>query len=459
MSLILAALASTATPTYATTPTCVVRGPSPGFGAYLSHAGGFTNVRSWEQGHLYHGIEGCGPPVGTLTPDLFFMLHGEGATATESLATAVDVLTWNGTEFHRTTSISDQEIVSNTGLFVLRERSGDRIAAGAGLSPYPSFAEIGIYVQPDWHREALVRMEPFSRPSSESGFLLSGWTLVQPVFAGVRIWERHPGGAWVEDPVGIVDEDLGIYGFGRSVAIWRDTIAVGVPYGPGTEPERGLVLVYERDASGAWSQTASLLGAESGARFGYDVELWGNLLVVGAQGATDEYGAGHVEVFRRSPTGWDLIDVSYSPESPDDGYGFNVELWGTVALVPQLSSLLDPAVFVYQIPAVDQDGDGFDETTDCADLDPEVFPGAPERCGDTLDDDCDESADEGCPDEPPPDTGDSGTPTTGTGDTGGHTDPPDADPPADDSEGCGCGGQTRPGWTALLLLLLIRRRP
>lgn len=41
----------------------------------------------------------------------------------------------------------------------------------------------------------------------------------------------------------------------------------------------------------------------------------------------------------------------------------------------------------------DADGDGFDSTVDCNDNDPQIYPGAPERCN-MLDDDCDTLIDE-----------------------------------------------------------------
>ncbi len=55
---------------------------------------------------------------------------------------------------------------------------------------------------------------------------------------------------------------------------------------------------------------------------------------------------------------------------------------------PILTALL-LAALALPVPAlaVDADGDGHDDSTDCDDADPEVFPGAPEYCN-GVDDDC-----------------------------------------------------------------------
>src|SRR5690349_17834720 len=46
-------------------------------------------------------------------------------------------------------------------------------------------------------------------------------------------------------------------------------------------------------------------------------------------------------------------------------------------------------------PGPDADGDGFHAIDDCDDADPDVYPGAPDLCGDDRVTDCDRTSDDG----------------------------------------------------------------
>lgn len=48
------------------------------------------------------------------------------------------------------------------------------------------------------------------------------------------------------------------------------------------------------------------------------------------------------------------------------------------------------------ITSYDSDGDGYENKIDCAPMDPEIHPGALDRCGDRVDNDCDREVDEEC---------------------------------------------------------------
>ncbi len=63
------------------------------------------------------------------------------------------------------------------------------------------------------------------------------------------------------------------------------------------------------------------------------------------------------------------------------------------------------------VAGMDADGDGYRWCQECNDSDPLIFPNAPERCGDLIDDDCDGVADDGCAPPPTPTPTPDPTPT------------------------------------------------
>jgi hypothetical protein len=102
--------------------------------------------------------------------------------------------------------------------------------------------------------------------------------------------------------------------FGTSVALAGDTLAVGLTGGAGTT-QTGEVYVFIRDGAGLWAEQARLTAsnADPDDGFGWSVALSGDTLAVGAisedsngtDGETDESasGAGAVYVFTRDGAG------------------------------------------------------------------------------------------------------------------------------------------------------------
>jgi hypothetical protein len=124
-------------------------------------------------------------------------------------------------------------------------------------------------------------------------------------------------------------------GFGKSVAIDGDTLAVGAiyEYNPQAGNGSGAVYVYTRNSDG-WQMQARLR-APDGAPFdlfGWDLALQGDLLAVSARAAESPAGArnaGTVYLFQRSDGAWDPV-ARLSPQdlSSRDYFGDSIALRG-----------------------------------------------------------------------------------------------------------------------------------
>lgn len=118
--------------------------------------------------------------------------------------------------------------------------------------------------------------------------------------------------------------------FGRSVAIFEDWIAVGLPgydYPPNTD---GLVRLYQREGTTWILRTTLVAPPASGQRkFGSSLAFTKNVLLVGAPyegGGTD---AGMVFVYRLSnhpAMGWELTGQLNGPQGYNTGFGRSLAL-------------------------------------------------------------------------------------------------------------------------------------
>ena len=126
--------------------------------------------------------------------------------------------------------------------------------------------------------------------------------------------------------------------FGASVAIFGDTLAVGVGSDDvGGNVDQGSVRVFMRSGNG-WvlQQTLTASAGAAGDQFGASVALYGDTLVVGIPG--DDIGAnsnqGSVETYMRNGAAWVFTQSNTAPGGASgDAFGSAVSLWeGTLVV-------------------------------------------------------------------------------------------------------------------------------
>lgn len=120
-------------------------------------------------------------------------------------------------------------------------------------------------------------------------------------------------------------------GFGAAVAVGEDVVFVGEPR---NIMRPGIVYVYRRDASGAWTEQAQLTASDAaiGDGFGAALALEGGTLLVGA---TDQNGGrGAVYVFQRDGDAWQqAAQLTATDGAEGDGFGAALALEGDIALI------------------------------------------------------------------------------------------------------------------------------
>lgn len=123
--------------------------------------------------------------------------------------------------------------------------------------------------------------------------------------------------------------------FGESVASDSNRAAFGAP---GAFTSAGRVTIFERGSSNAWSLTTTLIASDAAAQdyFGDSVALEGDLVVVGAPGATGPLSTsqGAVFVFRKIGTAWvEVARLTASDGDDNDLFGASVALKGDTIVV------------------------------------------------------------------------------------------------------------------------------
>jgi hypothetical protein len=121
-------------------------------------------------------------------------------------------------------------------------------------------------------------------------------------------------------------------GFGRSVAIDGNVAVVGATFGNSYYNERpGAAFVFERNAQGAWKQTAKLIRGQDQANdsFGFDVAVDGNVIAVG-----DPFRE-RTHVFEKQSGSWVRTAVLGLAPAPTfgTGNGYSVAVHGDLIAI------------------------------------------------------------------------------------------------------------------------------
>jgi hypothetical protein len=132
--------------------------------------------------------------------------------------------------------------------------------------------------------------------------------------------------------------------FGRTVAIWRDTVVVGAPGRGGANAEQGAAYVFVKPSSGwagSLTQTAELSASDPGKddELGGALAISGGLVVAGAPGhaigKNGEQGAAYA--FLKPATGWrsatETAEMTAAGGATGDKLGLSVALSGDTILL------------------------------------------------------------------------------------------------------------------------------
>lgn len=143
-----------------------------------------------------------------------------------------------------------------------------------------------------------------------------------------------------------------------SMASFGDTVVVGNRFDDTGGNNSGAAYVFQRDATGQWSNATTLLPDSADSSFGTGVAIWGDSILVGAF-ADDQsaLNAGAAYLYERDTAGEWTRAAKYLLENAQEfnNFGLSVGLMGDTALVATSRSL-DPnrggtgSVLVFKVP-------------------------------------------------------------------------------------------------------------
>ncbi|MBU0761244.1 MAG: hypothetical protein ABII03_05265 [Nanoarchaeota archaeon] len=163
---------------------------------------------------------------------------------------------------------------------------------------------------------------------------------------------RYIGGQWVEEQKLIASEGLLGDNFGKSVEIFNDAMVIGASGADDFGSLSGAAYVFRyNDSSAQWGQEQRLTafggGEASGDRFGWQVSISGDVLVISSHGDGDN---GAAYVFRYVGDQWEEDQkLSASDGVTGDNFGESVSIYGdTIVVGAWRSKSYDGSVYVFR---------------------------------------------------------------------------------------------------------------
>lgn len=164
----------------------------------------------------------------------------------------------------------------------------------------------------------------------------------------VYVFDRSDAGPWSEVQKLTASDATALESFGSSIAISGETAVISAPFSDSLGNGSGAAYLFDRQADGSWVETQKLLppDLEPGDRFGNDVSIRGELLLIAAEEAHDAGNdAGAVYVFQRQFGSWVQIQkILASDASNKANFGHQLFLSSDRAVVTPIA---DSTAYVF----------------------------------------------------------------------------------------------------------------
>jgi hypothetical protein len=148
----------------------------------------------------------------------------------------------------------------------------------------------------------------------------------QGLFSGGAYLLARSAGVWSLEKKLLPSDGAGHRWFGQSVGVDGDTIVVGAPADPDTDPAlAGAAYAFVRDAGGWVEHPLAISDGFVDDQFGAVVAIFGDTIVVGAPGAWQGVTSpGSVYVFVRAPSGGFSLQAKLVSSTPQIGDRFGL---------------------------------------------------------------------------------------------------------------------------------------